>query len=282
MKISIVIPAHNEAAFIKQCLQSLTTQSTKPDKIIVVDDQSTDGTGDIVKQFAKIHPFISVVSSSSSNEHLPGSKVVNAFQKGLARLDDNYDIICKFDADLIFPPDYLTTIVNLFKEDPQLGMAGGFCFIEKDEKWILESLTDKDHIRGALKAYRVQCFRDIGGLKPSMGWDTVDELLAQYHGWKIHTDDKLHVKHLRPTGLTYSKKAKLKQGEAFYKLRYGFLITLIASAKLAQKKNNPALLKDYLHGFLKAKKEKQPFLVSEEEGRFIRDLRWKKMRQKLF
>ena len=249
---------------------------------MVVDDQSTDGTAEVVREFAARHPFISLVSTTSSEEHLPGSKVIRAFQKGLDQLDRHYDIICKFDADLIFPKNYLQSISRHFSEDPKVGMVGGFCYIRNSEEWILENLTDKDHIRGALKAYRKTCFEEIGGLKASMGWDTVDELLAQYHGWKIFTDPALQVKHLRPTGFTYNKKAKWKQGEAFYKLRYGIFITTIASGKLALKKKNLKLLKDYLQGFLKAKKEKQPFLVSQEEGRFIRELRWKKMRKKLF
>ena len=282
MNIYIIIPAHNEEDFIGQTLASLSEQSLKPKKLIVVDDQSSDRTAEVVRQFAAKHPFISLLSTHSSEEHLPGSKVIKAFQKGLEQLDEKYDLICKFDADLIFPNDYLETISRHFSEDPKVGMAGGFCHIKSADKWVLESLTDKDHIRGALKTYRKDCFKDIGGLKASMGWDTVDELLAQYHGWKIHTDPDLQVKHLRPTGFTYNKKAKWKQGEAFYKLRYGLAITLIASGKLALKKENPALLKDYLQGYMKAKKEKQPFLVSEEEGRFIRNLRWKKMRRKLF
>lgn len=280
MRIYIIIPAHNEADFIGDTLKSLSEQSLKPTKLVVVDDQSTDATAEVVKKFSAAHPFISLVSTTSSEEHLPGSKVIKAFKKGLDQLDQDYDLICKFDADLIFPKHYLESISRQFSKDPNVGMAGGFCYIRSSDQWVLESLTNKDHIRGALKAYRKECFKDIGGLKASMGWDTVDELLAQYHGWKIYTDSSLKVKHLRPTGFTYNKKAKWKQGEAFYKLRYGFAITLIASAKLAMKKNNPKLVKDYLLGYVKAKKEKQPFLVSEEEGRFIRNLRWKKMRSK--
>ena len=115
-----------------------------------------------------------------------------------------------------------------------------------------------------------------------MGWDTVDELLAQYHGWKIKTDLQAKVKHLRPTGFTYNKKAKWKQGEAFYKLRYGFFITSIASVKLAFKKKQPALIKDYLQGYFQASARKMPFLVDKKEGAFIRRLRYKKMWSKLF
>jgi hypothetical protein len=49
--------------------------------------------------------------------------------------------------------------------------------ISKNGEWILENLTDKDHIRGALKQ---TCFKQMGGLKAAMGWDTVDELLSTF------------------------------------------------------------------------------------------------------
>ncbi|MFD2518171.1 glycosyltransferase [Salinimicrobium flavum] len=282
MKIYIVIPAHNEEAFIRETLESLSRQSLLPSKLVVVDDQSADGTAEIVSELTRKYPLISLVKTTSSEEHLPGSKVINAFQKGLETLDDTYDVICKFDADLIFPENYLETISRHFSKNSKVGMAGGFCYIQQEEEWVLESLTDKDHIRGALKAYRKECFRDIGGLKPSMGWDTADELLAQFHGWEIVTDPSLKVKHLRPTGFTYHKKARWKQGEAFYKLRYGFIITTIASVKLALKKRKPALLKDYLEGYFRAAVANSTFLVTKKEGAFIRRLRYKKMFAKLF
>ena len=280
MKIYIVIPAHNEAEFIGKTLQSLVDQSFLPSKIVVVDDQSSDNTSEIVSRFIQKYPFISLVKNSSSEEHLPGSKVINAFNKGYHTLDEEYDIICKFDADLIFPQDYLKTITRHFQENTKIGMAGGFCSILKNENWILENLTDKDHIRGALKAYRKACFLDIGKLKPAMGWDTADELLTQFHGWTIKTDKNLLVKHLKQTGATYNPSSKYRQGEAFYRLRYGFVITCIASAKLAYLKKDIHLFKDYISGYFKAKKRKRPFLVTKQEGRFIRRLRWDKMRKK--
>lgn len=282
MNIYIIIPAHNEAAFIEGTLQSLVNQSFLPGRIVVVDDHSTDNTASIVEGFVAQYPFISLVKNTSTDTHLPGSKVINAFYKGLNSLPADYDLLCKFDADLLFPKDYLKMLVKHFRQDEQIGMAGGFCHIEKNGNWSLEALTGKDHIRGALKAYRKECFEQIGGLKPSMGWDTVDELLAQYHGWKVLTDKALVVKHLKPTGFTYNKKAKLKQGEAFYKMRYGLIITFIASVKLAMNKRNISLLKDYLQGFFHARAKKMPFLVTKKEGAFIRRLRYKKMLSKLF
>ncbi|WP_299125655.1 glycosyltransferase family 2 protein [uncultured Winogradskyella sp.] len=281
MNIYIVIPAHNEEVYINKTLKSLAEQSLLPKKVVVVNDNSSDNTQSIAENYASKYPWISVINSKSSDAHLPGSKIVDAFNKGLESLDTNYDIICKFDADLIFPNNYLEVIANHFETNKKLGMASGFCFIEKDNQWVLENLTNKDHIRGALKAYRKECFNQIGKLKPSMGWDTVDELLAKYHGWEILTDESLKVKHLKPTGQTYNKASKYLQGEAMYKMRYGFWITLISALKLAYKKGSFRLLKDYTSGYFRAKSNKVEYLVSTDEGKFIRQFRWKGIRNKL-
>ncbi|UKM65168.1 glycosyltransferase [Flavobacteriaceae bacterium GSB9] len=280
MKFCIIIPAHNEESSIGLTLDSLLNQSLLPKQVVIVNDNSTDNTQDIVEAYTEKYNFISLVNSKSSNQHLPGSKIINAFYKGYEILDDDYDVICKFDADLIFPKDYLEQLVIHFNNNPKLGMASGFCYIERKGDWVLENLTRKDHIRGALKAYRKACFLEMGKLKPSMGWDTVDELLAKYYGWDILTDESLHVKHLKPTGISYNKASKYLQGEAMYKMRYGFLITFISALKLAYKKGSFSLFKDYLIGYFKAKKEKIKFLVSEDEGKFIRNLRWKGMLNK--
>ncbi|RTY86892.1 glycosyltransferase [Flavobacterium sp. RSP15] len=282
MNYYIVIPAHNEEAFIALTLNSLISQTILPKKVVVVNDNSTDKTAEIVMAFAKENPFITLVTKTSQAIHLPGSKVIQAFHKGYETLDENYDVIVKLDADLILPNNYFETILNIFKKDTTIGMAGGFAYIEKNGTWILENLTDKDHIRGAFKAYRKACFEQIGNLKPAMGWDTVDELLCKFYGWKVITDTSLLVKHLKPTGANYNKTARYKQGEAFYTLGYGFLITSIASAKLAIMKKKPLLFVDYISGYWKAKAAKTPLLVTEEQAKFIRKYRLKKMKEKLF
>mgnify|MGYP005807596289 FL=1 len=282
MNYYLVIPAHNEATLINLTLQSLVSQTVLPKKIVVVNDNSTDDTEAVVNAFAKAHPYISLVNKQSTAIHLPGSKVIQAFNKGFKTLDEEYDVIMKIDADLIFPTNYLETLTRHFKSDPEIGMVGGFCYIEKDGKWILENLTDKDHIRGALKAYRKETFKQIGGLKSQMGWDTVDELLCKYYNWKVITDASLQVKHLKPTGANYNKTARYKQGEAFYTLGYGFLITAIASAKLSLMKKKPLLFLDYIKGFFKAKSAGTALMVTKDQAEFIKKYRLKKMKEKLF
>lgn len=275
MNFSIIIPAYNEEESIGKTLESLLNQTLKPHQIIVVDDGSSDKTAEIVSKIAKSHPNLQLIEKKEKGEHLPGGKVVRTFNVGLPFLSESTEIICKFDADLIFPEDYLAVLDAHYRTDPSLGMCGGFCYVERDGQWVIENLTNADHLRGAVKSYRKKCFEDIGGLKLAMGWDTADELLARYHGWRVKTDASLCVKHLRPTGAGYGERAKYLQGSVFYRLRYGWVLSLLASAKLALKKKSIRKFGNYLKGYWKAKREKQPYLLTEEEGKWVRQYRWK-------
>jgi len=278
MRVAIIIPAYNEASLIKKTLDSLTAQTLLPKSLIVVDDNSTDDTAAV----AASYPQVRVVTSISQPKNVPGAKVVKAFHQGLKQLDINtVDIICKFDADLIFPPDYLEVLVSRFRESESTGMVAGHCTVLKNNQWTLENQNNPDHIRGALKAYRVACFQQIGGLKESIGWDTMDEMLARFYGWKVETVAGLHVKHLKPTGFAYHSRSKMLQGEAFYKMRYGWMLTFITAAKMAWNKKSVGLFADYIKGYVKASTSHVEPLVNKDQGRFIRNYRWKGIRGKL-
>ncbi|MDO5105126.1 glycosyltransferase family 2 protein [Capnocytophaga sp.] len=281
MNFSIVIPTHNEAAHIEKTLHSLFAQTHQPLQVIVVDDFSTDETPLVLQKLKRQYPLLEVVRREHQATHSPGSKVVQAFNEGLRLLNGDVEVICKFDADLIFPTHYLETLVTYFSENPTVGMCGGVCYIEKNGEWLLENLTNADHLRGAVKAYRKDCFSAIGGLKEAMGWDTVDELLARFYGWEVKVDTSLKVKHLRPTGAGYNRNARFLQGSVFYRLRYGLWLSVLASVKLAFKKKRFGLFTDYLQGYCNAKKEKQPFLVTPEQGKWIRKYRWEHIFKKV-
>ncbi|WP_338039281.1 glycosyltransferase family A protein [Maribacter litopenaei] len=249
---------------------------------MVVNDNSTDNTEKIITEFAETVPYIEILNTTSSPKHMPGSKVIEAFNKGLAILDTDFDFIVKLDADIVLPVNYFEAISRIFNDSHKIGIAGGFAY-EQDEKgaWKLNHPMDKNHVRGAFKAYSKSCFEAIGGLKNAMGWDTVDELLAQFHGYEIYTEKGLHVKHLRPTGKAYNKKARLLQGKAMHTMRYGFWITLIASLKMAVKTKRPMAFLDNFIGYIESIKQKEAFVVSEEEGKFIRQLRWRNIKSKI-
>lgn len=282
MKYYIIIPAHNEEDFLQVTLNSVLEQTLPPDQVVVVNDHSTDGTEAIIDQFAAANSHLKKVNATSSSVHMPGGKVVKAFNVGLANLDDDFDFLVKLDADIELPKNYFEKIAYIMKGNPKVGIAGGFAF-EQDAAghWTRNHPMNDDHVRGAFKAYSKSCFKAIGGLKTAMGWDTVDELLARLYGYDIYTDADLEVKHLRPTGNSYSPQARLLQGKAMYGMRYGFWITFIASLKMAWKQRKRRAFFDNMEGYLIAERSKQAYLVTKEEGRFIRQWRWNNIKRKL-
>lgn len=282
MNFYIVIPAHNEEDYIGHCLESLVQQTLLPKKIIIVNDNSTDNTANIIKLYTDQYTWITSITINSSEAHIPGRKVINAFYKGFELLDESYDVICKYDADIIFPKNYIESVTNIFKADTSVGVAGGLPYILKNDKWIYETVASKNHVRGPIKSYRKACFEAIGGLKNSIGWDSVDVLLAQFNGWKVQTDKTLHVKHLKPTGKTYDKNTKYLQGEGLYKMRFGIILTFISAGKSAFNKKSFAYLKNAIIGYFKAKSSNTERIVTKEEGKFIRRLRWKNILKKIF
>lgn len=283
MNYYVIIPAHNEEAFLAKTLESLAHQTLAPKKVVIVNDHSSDSTEEIIDRFSAKYSHFVKRNRKSDPGHMPGSKVVAAFNYGLELLNEEYDYIVKLDADIILPPEYFERIAAIFSANPDIGIAGGFAY-EQDNNgaWKRNHPMNQDHVRGAFKSYTKRCFKAIQGLKPAMGWDTVDELLAAYYGFTTYTDESLQVKHLRPLGAAYNKRAKRLQGEAMYLMRYGFLITLIASLKMAVKTKKLRAIGDNLRGYLSARKRKKSFIVSPEEGQFIRKLRWKGIRSKLF
>src|SRR5690606_29466378 len=140
MNYYVVIPAYNEARFLNLTLDSLAQQTVLPAKVVVVYDNSADNTYDVASNFAEKHYFIAVVKTTAEAKHMPGSKVINAFNIGFAQLDQDYDIIVKLDADLILPTNYFEQIIATFNSDATIGMAGGFAYIEKNGEWTLENL----------------------------------------------------------------------------------------------------------------------------------------------
>lgn len=282
MKTCIIIPAFNESEFIVQTINSFISQTIAPSKVIIVDDNSSDNTYDICSQFSQKYSWIKVVQNISESKHEPGKKIVSAFNYGMKHcVMEEYVLIGKFDADIILPSNYFERMNEIFYSDQYIGMAGGNLYIKNNGIWQFENISEKTKVRGPIKLYRKECYQQIGGLKKSIGWDTVDELLAKYHGWKVVTDETLHVKHLKPTGKVYTKEARYQQGEAFYKMHYGFWLTFIASAKLASRKGNFRFFMDCMIGFFNAEKEKKSYIVSEKEGVFIRKLRWRNILQKI-
>lgn len=282
MKVCLVMPIHNEAPHLAMVLDSFVDQELKPDILVIVNDHSTDNSLAIARDYASKISWIEVVDHKSSNAHRPGAKVIRAFNAGLSTIQINeYDLIGKFDGDIMLPQNYFKELVKAFTLEPKLGLASGLLYINKNNTWVYENLAKKSKVRGPIKLYRKACFKDLNGLSTSIGWDTADTLLARFYNWQVKTYPYLKVKHLRPTGVAYSKTNAQKQGQTFYALRYGFMISNIAIIKLAWKHKSFDFYFNALRGFFTAKSKGVLPIVNAKQGKFIRKLRVREMLRKL-
>lgn len=255
-------------------------------KVVVVNDGSTDKTAEIAGEFVAKNSNFQLINLKKS-EHQPGAKVVRTFNAGLnSQSLTTFDVICKFDADIIFPQNYLKKISEVYKKNPKAGMVSGIVKIKKsvfekhlafdfqDEKmqWQFENLSSKDHVRGPIKSYRKQCFEDMNGLRTVLGWDNIDVMLAQKHGWEVVTIKDLWVKHLRPTAYKYKNQKAEKLGEYFYNIGLNLPLAAVSSLKSSLKNKS---LKEFfitMNSFLSQNSKR---VLTSEEINYIRGLRWK-------
>jgi len=194
----IVTPVRDEEKYIGAMIDSILAQKVLPSKWIIVDDGSTDRTAEIVLSYARNFDFIELVQLPPRRERKPGGE--DAISQALRRLSfAGVDYLARFDADLVFAPDYIAQILAEFDRNPRLGIAGGGLYVEKNGRLELEK-EPEHHVRGALKMYRRECFEQIGSLSTRIGWDTIDEVNAWTKGWNTRSFTDYRVIHRRPTG----------------------------------------------------------------------------------
>ena len=277
MKFLIIIPTHNEEQHVLACLESLKNQTFQDFECVVVNDGSTDKTQEIVESFITnkiVNSQFSILNLSQS-EHQPGAKVVRTFNKGLETQNlEEFDVVCKFDADIIFPENYLEKVNEVYLQNPNAGMVSGLVYIEKNGEWAFENLSSQNHVRGPIKSYRKELFQKMDGLRAVLGWDNIDVMLCKMHGYETITLKDVWVKHLRPTAYKYKSQKAKKLGEYFYNIGLSFPLAIISSGKSSFKNKSVSeffiTMKSYLG-------QKQPSILTPKEIAFIRQLRWKEM-----
>ena len=113
MKISIIIPVFNEEENIEKLLNSIKKNKIKNKEIIIVDDDSTDNTREILKKFGS---FVKCV-------HIKKSGVARARNVGIRYSQGS--LIFFFDGDVILKKNTLKSFIKCFKENKKLNILQG-------------------------------------------------------------------------------------------------------------------------------------------------------------
>jgi poly-beta-1,6-N-acetyl-D-glucosamine synthase len=197
----LVTPVRNEELTIERVITSVRAQTVQPAEWVIVSDESTDRTDEIVRRHAAECPIIHLVRLANRPKRNFAS-VVFATQAGVDALKvSDYKFIGLLDADVSFASDYYERILDQFAREPELGIAGGLVVdVGHRAARLGVNCQSLREVAGAVQCFRRACFESLGGLVaiPEGGWDAITCLRARMNGFKTATFADLRVDHLKP------------------------------------------------------------------------------------
>ena len=113
--VSIVLPFHNEAATLDECLDSIQAQTFSDFELLAIDDASDDQSVEMLEQRVRRDARIRLL-------HSPGRGVVSALNHGLSQARSH--LIARMDADDIMHPDRLQRQYDFLQANPMVALLG--------------------------------------------------------------------------------------------------------------------------------------------------------------
>lgn len=173
MKISIIVPLHNQAEYIGDCLESIRNQTVEPYETIVVNDGSTDFSSSVLAGYSLMD--LNVIHQT--NRGLPSARNTGV-------MNSKGDFILPLDADDILLPDTIERLSKILETTD--ADVVGLSFREFGLRNTLVSLMPNPSIEdfktanriGYCSAIRKDVLLEVGGYSPKMVWGYED-----YHLW---------------------------------------------------------------------------------------------------
>lgn len=203
-KVSIVILNWNGKNDTIECLDSLKEITYPNYEIILVDNGSTDGSGECLK---KLYPEIEIIENQKNLGFAEGNNI--AIRKVVAR---ETDYVLLLNNDTVVHPEFLTELVELLENDTSVGIAGPTVYYYKEKDRIqaaggkicwykgqtphltsknyikLNKIRDVDYIMGCALLTRCELFKKIGYLNKDYFayWEETDWCVrAKKAGYRI-------------------------------------------------------------------------------------------------
>jgi cellulose synthase/poly-beta-1,6-N-acetylglucosamine synthase-like glycosyltransferase/peptidoglycan/xylan/chitin deacetylase (PgdA/CDA1 family)/spore germination protein YaaH len=220
--VSVLIPAFNEAKVVKSSIERVLTSDYANIEVIIIDDGSTDGTSNIVREAFADNPRVTLITT-------PNGGKARAINLGLARAEG--DAVVVLDADTQFETTTISRLVRWFA-DPKVGAVAGnakvgnrintltrwqaleYVTAQNLERRALATLGCITVVPGAVGAWRREAIVKLGGF-PS---DTLAEdqdltIMIQRAGYKVRFDQ---------TAVAWTEAPDTMSGLAKQRFRWAF------------------------------------------------------------
>ena len=265
-------------------MQTITAQTIKTVLWVIVDDGSTDRTGEIIAEAEKSYEWIKGIHLKEQEEYM-GAHIAYVCNKGFefAKVYCNergisYEYIALVDADTVLEVNYCEKLIDNFERDEKLGIASGnnahadIESILKDLKTRNPDITVADHEfwqlwnsprvqivqdsredlpLGSARLWRRECFEATGGYLPVSIPDSVSNAKAKMKGWRTRRfkDIRLIERYgLKKQGLWKGYKEK---GESLFFLGQPLYFAVIRAFNQTLEKPYYTGMA-YLYGYIKS------------------------------
>lgn len=221
----LVSACRNEENFIAGLIDTIAAQTVRPARWVIVDDGSTDGTHERAVRHAAGLPFVEIVRMPGGRPRSFASQVYAAQHGAGLVAAVGAPFIGFLDADIRLPAYYYERLLERFAGDERLGLAGGIVVDQyPDRQENIRQGSEHHHVAGGVQCFRRECFEQIGGyvVIDGGGQDTIADVMAMMHGWRICSFADLPAIHLRPEGFTRDGVwlRGMKWGRKFYLIGY--------------------------------------------------------------
>ncbi len=199
LSVSVLIPAYNEAKVIAASMHQILTGAHRKVNIIVIDDGSTDGTSDVVRESFGGDERVRLISTQNGGK-------ARAINLGLAHAEG--EIVVVLDADTQFEPQTISRLVRWFA-DPEIGAVAGnakvgnrinvltrwqaleYVTAQNLERRALAALGCITVVPGAVGAWRREAIVKLGGFPSNTLAEDQDlTIMVQRAGYKVLFDQE--------------------------------------------------------------------------------------------
>lgn len=186
IKVSVVISSYNYGIFLVECIQSVLNNDYKNIEIIIVDDGSNDGSNELLNDnFSNVKNIIIIKKENGGQ--------LSVFNEAIKHISG--DIICFLDADDLYKPNYISTIVNLYRSVPECD----FLIVRKEyfglENYIEAPISNNMDLGYSIfSTYYLKEYVGSSTSTISMKKEILLKILPLYEfekDWKVRADDCL-------------------------------------------------------------------------------------------
>lgn len=243
-KVSVIIPAYNSEKFICETLDCLVAQTLKDIEVLVVDDGSTDSTGEIINSYSEKYPFIKYIYEENAG-------VSAARNRAIPLATGEYTVF--LDADDVYLPESLEGFYNAGKEsdaDLVIGRLKSFGAGVSAYNEYADKLSNKKEIATydfdllwnflvGNKCYKTKVLQESGVVFPPLTYSEEGVFFTSfvYTGAKIvgtPNSTMCYRRHTNEEGLSVSQSVNISLVKNFI----GSLTAIYENAKKSFEKNN--------------------------------------------